>query len=170
MSIKSFTLTRLIALLRFMDGEQLTGKLLAYHRELPTGTLDELRALSDAQAKEPEPRRLLPSQDAIDAARYRRLHLLGCAPMGAPELDEGLVLRFSNLDAFVDADLKAYPSRGEAVPPTATVEQREDAIEAAYWDFDARHKGIAEWKGHPQSERDAFKQTLRGLIARMVHP
>jgi len=32
-----------------------------------------------------------------------------------------------------------------------------NACEKAYWQFDARRKGYAEWEGMPQSERDAFK-------------
>ena len=41
----------------------------------------------------------------------------------------------------------------------------EDAIEAAYWDFDARHKGYGRHKTTPQSERDAFKWAVRSLLA-----
>lgn len=37
------------------------------------------------------------------------------------------------------------------------------AAEAAYWQFDARRMGYAEWKGAPQSERDAFKAEARKL-------
>ena len=40
-----------------------------------------------------------------------------------------------------------------------------DSLEAAYWQFDARVKGYGEWKGRPQSERDAFKATVRGISA-----
>ncbi len=36
-----------------------------------------------------------------------------------------------------------------------------DPAEVAYWNFDARKKGYAEWKGAPQSERDAFKAEIR---------
>lgn len=39
----------------------------------------------------------------------------------------------------------------------------EHASEAAYWSFDARRKGYAEFQA-PQSERDAFKQEARSLI------
>jgi hypothetical protein len=49
-----------------------------------------------------------------DAARYRRLRVLGAAPCGSLGLAGGTVLRFSGLDGFVDADLRAVPSRGEA--------------------------------------------------------
>jgi hypothetical protein len=58
--------------------------------------------------------------DELDARRYRRLQVLGCAPYGSTNLESGTVQRFSNLDAFVDADIKGHPSRGEAVqtPPS----------------------------------------------------
>jgi hypothetical protein len=56
--------------------------------------------------------------DARDAARYRRLQILGCAPSGSTELKLGLLMRFTNLDAFVDADIKAHPSRGECSTET----------------------------------------------------
>ena len=49
-----------------------------------------------------------------DARRYRRLQVLGCAPSTSKQLENGTVLCFTNLDEFVDADLKAVPSRGEA--------------------------------------------------------
>jgi hypothetical protein len=48
-----------------------------------------------------------------DAARYRRLRILGCVPFA----EEGFY-RFQNLDNFVDADLQAHKSRGECEPPT----------------------------------------------------
>jgi hypothetical protein len=45
------------------------------------------------------------------------------------------------------------------------VEATEDAIEAAYWEFDARKRGDGKWKGLPHSERDAFKWAVRALAA-----
>ena len=54
-------------------------------------------------------------------------------------------------------------SRNEAKQPAAAVP--DDAIEAAYWDFDARHKGYGPHKTTPQSERDAFKWAVRALLA-----
>ena len=39
-----------------------------------------------------------------------------------------------------------------------------DEAERLYWEFDARHKGYSEWKGQPQSERDAFKTIVRRLL------
>lgn len=44
----------------------------------------------------------------------------------------------------------------------------EDAIEAAYWNFDARKQGLNEWAKAPQSERDAFKAEARKLIVGAV--
>jgi hypothetical protein len=49
-------------------------------------------------------------RDAQDAARYRRLRVLGVPRT----TDNSEMLRFTNLDAFVDDDLHAHPSRGEA--------------------------------------------------------
>lgn len=49
-----------------------------------------------------------------DARRYRRLQILGCAVCGTPELEDGVVSRFSNLDKILDDDLKLHASRGEA--------------------------------------------------------
>ena len=74
----------------------------------------------DCQAEAPMPTTEL-QRDAIargemeqDARRYRRLQILGVAVCGSKNLDQGTVSRFSNLDAVVDEDLAAYPSRGEA--------------------------------------------------------
>jgi hypothetical protein len=39
----------------------------------------------------------------------------------------------------------------------------EEAIEVAYWVFDARKRGTADWKQRPQSERDAFKWAVRSM-------
>lgn len=41
---------------------------------------------------------------------------------------------------------------------------REDQAEHAFWQFDARRKGYAEWRGAPQSERDAFKAEYRQAL------
>lgn len=42
----------------------------------------------------------------------------------------------------------------------------DETIEAAFWQFDARRSGDGAWKGVPQSERDAFKASVRMLLAR----
>jgi hypothetical protein len=53
----------------------------------------------------------------------------------------------------------ATPSGGYEAEP------EEDRIEAAYWRFDARHKGHGKWKAAPMSERDAFKAEMRNALA-----
>ena len=39
----------------------------------------------------------------------------------------------------------------------------EQLLERCYWTFDAMRKGYSDWKGRPQSERDAFKTTVRAM-------
>ncbi len=68
--------------------------------------MDEAEALRDEVARLRE--------CELDAKRYRRLQVLGCAPSTSKQLENGTVLCFTNLDEFVDVDLKAVPSRGEA--------------------------------------------------------
>lgn len=53
------------------------------------------------------------TEKALDAARYRRLRILGATPSTSQPLT---VLRFPNLDDFIDADIKRQVSRGEYVP------------------------------------------------------
>jgi len=48
-----------------------------------------------------------------DVRRYRRLQVLGAAPYGSIELNNATVLRFTNLDAYIDADLATIPNRGD---------------------------------------------------------
>lgn len=57
------------------------------------------------------------------------------------------------------AEDHATPSGGQEAGP------EEDRIEAAYWRFDARHKGYGQWKTAPMSERDAFKAEMRNALA-----
>jgi hypothetical protein len=54
--------------------------------------------------------------NARDAARYRRLRVLGARVYAAPYSVGSLsdLLCFTNLDEVVDADIAAHPSRGEA--------------------------------------------------------
>lgn len=70
-------------------------------------------------------------------------------------------------DAAQHAAREALRWRDETRPPPAglAVVPADDAIEAAYWDFDARHKGYGPHKMTPQSERDAFKWAVRALLA-----
>ena len=44
----------------------------------------------------------------------------------------------------------------------------EEALEALYWEFDARVKGYGKWKLNRQSERDAFKKSVRSICAAPV--
>lgn len=55
-------------------------------------------------------------QDRVDATRYRRLQVLGCAPGTSPQIDRGRVLRASSLDSFIDRDILLYPERGDRPP------------------------------------------------------
>jgi len=54
------------------------------------------------------------TETVIDAARYRRLRIPGAAPEESENLVDGTVLRFTNLDEYVDNDIADVPSRGEA--------------------------------------------------------
>lgn len=47
----------------------------------------------------------------------------------------------------------------------ALTEAQQDAIEAAYWEFDGRRGGLGIWREAPQSERDAFKAVMRNMLA-----
>lgn len=71
----------------------------------------------------------------------------------------GRVLAAEMRAALAQPALRPEPER------VAVQEQDiEDAIEAAYWHFDARKKGLNEWASAPQSERDAFKAETRKLV------
>lgn len=67
----------------------------------------------------------------LDQRRYHRLRVLGVATGETNDtfLAEGLVRRFTSLDEFVDADLKAQPSRGEALAPTPAPASAQDEME-----------------------------------------
>jgi len=64
-------------------------------------------------------------------------------------------------NAFGECDKGCTAPQPAAVPA-------EHAIEAAYWDFDARHKGYGPHKTMPQSERDAFKWAVRAMLAAAI--
>lgn len=96
---------------RDVDGEPLSPAWEALHREMygdivhTRRTIEHYRPAIEAEAR----------ADLVrDARRYRRLQILGAAPYGSRQLENGTVLCFTNLDAFVDADLKRMPDRGEA--------------------------------------------------------
>lgn len=73
--------------------------------------------------------------------------------------DGGYAAWFDKCYEVMDA-LRAALAQQEQEPDEQAVE---DAIEAAYWHFDARKKGLNEWASAPQSERDAFKAEARKL-------
>jgi hypothetical protein len=96
-----------------------------------------------------------------DARRYRRLRLLGCAPCYTEYLRRGEVLRFTNLDAYLDEDIKTVPSRGEATEsPTlsspASSLEREELVDAiAKWLHDeTAHPDSYPDHTWPETERD----------------
>lgn len=55
---------------------------------------------------------------------------------------------------------EGHPTESAGKSPEAVDEAR---IEAAYWEFDARHKGYSPFT-FQRSERDAFKQTIRRML------
>lgn len=65
-----------------------------------------------------------PNNIELDAARYRRLRVLGCA-VTPDQLKNGFVTRFTNLDTAVDDDIARISSRGE-VSPTSVSENEGD--------------------------------------------
>lgn len=56
--------------------------------------------------------------------------------------------------------------RRNEIPARPVADEITDGqAEHAYWQFDARRKGYAEWRGAPQSERDAFKAEYCSALA-----
>lgn len=52
----------------------------------------------------------------------------------------------------------------ESDPAIADHSNLEDALEAAFWNFDVRCKGYSKYAGARVSERDAFKAEVRNLL------
>lgn len=76
-----------------------------------------------------------------------------------------VALSLKNPSCLVEGELSLLREAAMVLLTRAkTNSSREEAIEAAYWEFDARMKGYGEFKGRQQTERDAFKWTLRGLV------
>lgn len=44
------------------------------------------------------------------------------------------------------------------------MDSMEQFIEEMYWEFDGAVKGYGEYKGHSQTERDAFKMKVRKAL------
>ena len=103
----------------------------------------------------------------------------------------GSPTRFGELVCDVDGYWKFFPAGGAGYIPdfimkavldklaelnavwdkqvesdTASADQVniEDALEAAFWNFDARRNGYGPWKQAPMSGRDAFKAEVRNLL------
>ncbi len=71
-----------------------------------------------------------------------------------------MVCTGAQLYGIANAALRHAIDAGQVVVPEPPAEQdpfNDDPAEVAFWNFDARKKGYSEWKGRPQSERDAFK-------------
>lgn len=98
-----------------------------------------------------------------DGVRYRRLRLLGCAPTESENLKNGTVLRFTNLDRFVDADLVNYPNRGDK-----PFEQAESLAELALRNI-ACFLGVG---GHnaPLVDAWAYEEKILDAIAHPIPP
>ena len=78
---------------------------------------------------------------------------------------EALVLKACIPEVLKLAAVLAVESTGLAKSRHGSTEEAD--IEAAYWRFDARRKGYAQWNSSPMSERDAFKAEMR-LTVRSV--
>lgn len=81
-----------------------------------------------------------------------------------PKKARSVIAPPSEAAAAADESLCPAPAQQPAAAVSA-----EEAIEAAYWDFDARHKGYGPHKITPQSERDAFKWAVRAIRAAGAH-
>ena len=60
--------------------------------------------------------------ESLNEKRYRRLRVLGAAPFNSKQLATGNLLRFQNLDDFIDNDLYHHDSRGEAKEDTLIID------------------------------------------------
>lgn len=58
----------------------------------------------------------------------------------------------------------------ESDPAIADHSRLEDALEAAFWNFDARCKGYSKYAGARVSSRDAFKAEVRNLLSVALNP
>ncbi len=90
--------------------------------------------------------------------------------------DEDILDRLAALEDNAHCpDPPTEDPEGAVIKPVVTVDPpqeqpksdgHEDFLEAAYWSFDAMHKGLGKHKGRPQSERDAFKMAVREMLNR----
>ena len=122
--------------------------------------LDELRYANNTDIAKTKYYKAL---STIRAARAQADHIAGADKMVVP-----------NGYALVSIDaLKVWGKydevRNACQFPAEQAEQEpvdlSDALEAAFWEFDARRKGYGKWKHQPQSERDAFKGAAASVSA-----
>ncbi|MGY6271053.1 hypothetical protein ACXIUT_15280 [Achromobacter denitrificans] len=66
----------------------------------------------------------------------------------------------SRIKAVIDLDGQISSAVADE---RATESHFEDELERAYWEMDARIKGLGQHKGRPQPDRDAFKWAVRGM-------
>ena len=98
--------------------------------------------------------------------------LIAAAPelLAALKRATDLLARYDHDDAWrqaraaiAEAEQPAEQQLAQQAKPVQD-QDVEDAIEAAYWQFDCRKNGLNEWASAPQSERDAFKAEARKLV------
>lgn len=121
-------------------------------------------------AKEIREANAKPDDVVTDARRYRRLQVLGCAPSNSLQLAYGTVLRFTNLDTFVDNDLRINPSRGERpvedAVATDSIVQAVRALDVVEAEGRLPSKGpldAAEWTAKRQDATAAVLRAARGI-------
>lgn len=127
-------------------------------RPLPAGLVTDI---AEPAINPQPPERLCPVVEAVRADLLARSQK-GVSKYGHTLADNPLTTREWLQHAFEECldqanYLKTLIMRIDA--------RSEDPAEAAFWEMDARIKGNGEWKGRPQSERDAFKAVARKLLA-----
>lgn len=107
--------------------------------ELAAGRLAEAIRVDEAQKAarigvDVEARRAITELVQVadrDVRRYQRLRIIGVAPSSTKQLENRTVLCFQNLDDYVDADLRAHPSRGEHPADLDAIEVIKTRLESA---------------------------------------
>ena len=107
-----------------------------------------------------QPRRIFSRADHLEQLKVRIDDKLSrIATMGPDSEDEDTVLDLLGYLVLYRIACRPEPTVHE--DGDVRVVSVEERAECAYWRFDARRKGHAEWKGHPMGERDAFKAEMR---------
>lgn len=114
----------------------------------------------------------LPQTTALDAKRYRRLRVLGVAPGHTEHLKNGNVLRFTNLDDFVDSDLSNYV-RGETAltlsDQTETIKALLDIVPSTPLPDGMQRDLIADVKRLIARQDRQADQTIKALVEALVN-